>query len=179
MTKLIELWLGSRLWALIVKEAREILRNAHLIFLLLVPPVIELLVLGAALDPQVRNLSVGFVDYAQSQESRDLTAAITECGIFPASTHFPDQQALGRQLEQGKVDVGVVIPPRFTEDLDRDCIASTQECKHVHAQATREKEHSRQGLWAAMLSFRQLVACTQHAITKQTPKNQNISHESP
>src|SRR5215470_10877038 len=126
IAELMEQWLGSRLWALIVKETREILRNKHLIFLLLVPPIVELLILGAALDPQVRNLSVGIVDYARSSESRDLAAAITASGIFPASTYFPDQQSLGQQLEQGRVDVGVVIPPELSQELNRAGSAPVQ-----------------------------------------------------
>ncbi|SRR5579875_51844 len=122
----VEQWLGPHLWALIAKETREILRNKHLIFLLLVPPIIQLLILGAALDPQVRNLSIGIVDYARSHESRDLTAILTNSGVFPRAAFFDDDRRLGRELERAHVDLGIVIPPEFTDDIDRRTPAPVQ-----------------------------------------------------
>src|SRR5688572_3228655 len=62
---------GSRLIALIVKETREILRNRYLMFLLHVTPIVQLVILAAALDPQVRSLRLGIVDHASTSDSRE------------------------------------------------------------------------------------------------------------
>jgi len=118
--------LGTHLWPLILKETREILRNKYLLFLLLVPPTIQLLILGAALDPQVRNVSLGTVDHAQTQESRDLISSLTASGVFSANKDFSNERVLSQQLEKGKLDVGVVIPPDFTQDLNRHSPAQVQ-----------------------------------------------------
>jgi len=119
INNVLEQILGSHLFALIAKETKEILRNKHLLFLLLVPPIIQLLILGAALDPQVRNLKLGLVDYAQTQESRDLISSLIGSTLFPRVTYFPSQKALSNQLQLGELNIGIVIPPDFTKDLNR------------------------------------------------------------
>ena len=118
--------ISSRLWALILKETREILRNKYLLFLLLVPPIIQLLILGGALDPQVRNLSLATVDHAQTTQSRDLVAALVNSGVFRRNTYLVSEENLSHQLEMGRLNVGIVIPPDFTNDLNRGKSANVQ-----------------------------------------------------
>jgi len=107
----------DHLWALILKETREILRNPYLLFLIIVPPTIQLLILGGALDPQVRNLSLGVVDHCHSQQSRDLVASLTNSGVFPKSQTFDDEKLVSQKLEYGKLDVALVIPKDFSSKL--------------------------------------------------------------
>jgi ABC-2 type transport system permease protein len=117
---------SSRLWALVLKETREILRNKYLLFLLLVPPIIQLLILGGALDPQVRNLSLATVDHAQSAQSRELVAALVNSGVFRCNTYLPNEENLSHQLELGRLNVGIVIPPDFTNALNHGKSANVQ-----------------------------------------------------
>ena len=116
----------SHLWALVLKETREIVRNPYLLFLIIVPPTIQLLILGGALDPQVRNLSLGVVDHCQSQESRDLIDGLTNSGVFPKSQFLDDEKTIADELTSGKLDVGIVVPKDFTADLQRGTSASLQ-----------------------------------------------------
>ncbi len=106
-----------RLWALILKETREILRNPYLLFLIIVPPTIQLLILGGALDPQVRNLKLGVVDHCNSAQSRDLISSLTNSGVFPLSSSFKDESIISKKLEDGNLDVAMVIPSDFSSDL--------------------------------------------------------------
>ncbi len=126
MDAIFEPILSSHLWALILKETREILRNKYLLFLLLVPPTIQLLVLGGALDPQVRNLSLATVDHAQTKQSRDLVAALVSSGVFRDNNYVTNEEILSRQLEKGQLNVGLVIPSDFTNDLNRGKSADVQ-----------------------------------------------------
>ncbi|MBS1993639.1 MAG: ABC transporter permease, partial [Cyanobacteria bacterium SZAS LIN-3] len=107
----------NHLWALILKETREILRNPYLLFLIIVPPTIQLLILGGALDPQVRNLSLGVVDHSQSVQSRDLVKSLTGSGVFPKSVALKDEGVVSHQLEYGTLDVALVIPEDFSQNL--------------------------------------------------------------
>ena len=116
----------DHLWALILKETREILRNPYLLFLIIVPPTIQLLILGGALDPQVRNLSLGVVDHCHSQQSRDLTASLTNSGVFPKSQSFDDENVVSQKLEFGKLDVALVIPKDFSRNLSLGKAAPVQ-----------------------------------------------------
>ncbi|MBY0358339.1 MAG: ABC transporter permease [Candidatus Obscuribacterales bacterium] len=117
---------ASHLWALIVKESREILRNKYLLFLILVPPTIQLLILGGALDPQVRNLTLAAVDHAQSKSSRELIAALSKSKVFQKNITLPNEQVLSREIEKGKYDAGIVIPQDFTLDLKQNKLAEVQ-----------------------------------------------------
>ena len=116
----------DHLWALILKETREIIRNPYLLFLIVVPPTIQLLILGGALDPQVRDLTLGVVDNCQSRESRDLTDSLVHSGVFPKSRTIKDEKEISDELSMGKLDVGMVIPKEFTRDLERGQTAPVQ-----------------------------------------------------
>lgn len=118
-TEKFERLLGFHLWALVIKESIEILRNKYLIFLLLVPPVIQLLILGAALDPQVRNLTMGIADNALNANSRGLISLIAADHIFTSSVICRNSDDLGKKVEDGTVDIGVVIPPHFAENAEQ------------------------------------------------------------
>ncbi|RMF20411.1 MAG: ABC transporter permease [Cyanobacteria bacterium J083] len=109
----------SRLWALMVKEIAQILRNKQLIFLLLFPPIFQLTIFGTCLSPEVQHIQLGVVDYAHSSQSRELIAALTENKVFEVAGYSPNQQILGKQVETGKIDVGMVIPPEFNRNLDK------------------------------------------------------------
>jgi len=71
-----------RLRALLAKEFRQLLRDPRMRFFVVVPPLIQLMVLGYAASFDVREAQVAVVDYAHTQQSRDLLAAITAGGHF-------------------------------------------------------------------------------------------------
>jgi ABC-2 type transport system permease protein len=118
IVKFIERITGNHLLALMLKEMNEIVRNKYLVFLLLIPPVVQLLILGAALDPQVRNLDLGVVDYSYSQESRDLIDNLAGSEIFRRQVDLPNEKEATKQLEQGKLDAVIIIPDDFSRELN-------------------------------------------------------------
>jgi ABC-2 type transport system permease protein len=117
--KLLDRLFNSRIWALAIKEISQILQNKQLIFLLVFPPTIQLLVFGFALSPDVQHLKLGIVDYADTQTSRELVAAMTENQIFLPQVYLFDEAKLGEQVRLGKVTAGLVIPSDFEQQLKR------------------------------------------------------------
>jgi ABC-2 type transport system permease protein len=118
--------LGSRLWALARKEARQILTNRQLLVMLIFPPTIQLLLYGFALNPDVHYLKLGIVDYSNTPISREFVSALTEDRVFVADQILQSERALAREVETGQLTVGVVIPPSFSRDLKRDSPAKVQ-----------------------------------------------------
>lgn len=110
-------FLNTPFFALALKEIRQILRNKQLLFLLIIPPIVQLLLYGSALNPNVQNLKLGVIDYANVYESRELVSALTENGIFAAQTPPLNEAELSNQVETGKLNVGVIIPPEFARRL--------------------------------------------------------------
>ena len=111
--------LASRFWALVRKEINQILRNKQLIVLLVFPPTVQLLIYGFALNPDVHYLKMGVVDYAKSYESRELMSAFTENRIFTLEKALSSEKELGQLVEQGKITVGIVIPPELNRNLTK------------------------------------------------------------
>jgi len=108
---------SSRLWALVVKETHEILRNKYLLFLILVPPILQLLILGGALDPQVRNLSLATVDHSRSADSREMLEEVMDTETFNQNEMMKSEDALSDELERGRKTIGIVIPSDFSSKL--------------------------------------------------------------
>jgi ABC-2 type transport system permease protein len=116
----------GRFWALTIKEINQILRNKQLIFLLIFPPTVQLLIYGAALNPEVQFLKLGIVDYANNQTSRELVAAMTENQIFVPELYLFSERDLGEAVRQGNVSTGLVIPPEFDRRLANGETAEVQ-----------------------------------------------------
>jgi ABC-2 type transport system permease protein len=115
-----------RLGALIRKEFNQIKRDKRLAVSLIVPPTLQLLLFGFALDSTVSNLRLGVVDEAHSPESRELSAVFTESKSFRLAGMYRDTAELGKAISTGKVDAGVVIPYDFSKDLMRGRQAGVQ-----------------------------------------------------
>lgn len=107
----------SRLWPLILKEIRQILKNRQIIFLLLFPPTVQLLVFGLALNPDVTGLSLGVVDYSNSPDSRELVSTIVANDSFKIESYQTREADLGQQVRTGQISTGLIIPPDFQRQL--------------------------------------------------------------
>jgi ABC-2 type transport system permease protein len=105
---------GGRFWALTLKELRQIRRDRRLTLSLIVPPTLQILLFGFALDSDVRNLRLGIVDESRTAESRELISALTENDTFKLAGFYVTSTALGQALAAGHLEVGVVVPYDFT-----------------------------------------------------------------
>jgi ABC-2 type transport system permease protein len=108
-----------RLAALIRKEFTQIRRDRRLAVSLIVPPTLQLLLFGFALDSTVSNLRLGVVDDAHTPESRELVATLSESKSFVLAGTYPTANDLGKAISLGKLDAGVVVPYDFSKDLMR------------------------------------------------------------
>ncbi|MBD2139138.1 ABC transporter permease [Anabaena sp. FACHB-1237] len=115
--KLLNQFFDSPFWALVQKEINQTLRNKQLIFLLIIPPTIQLLLYGFVLNPDVHNLRLGVIDYANVTVSRELISSMTSNQIFTLASVANSEKELSRQVQEGKLDVGVIIPPEFPRQL--------------------------------------------------------------
>jgi len=112
-------FLSPRLRALIVKEFAQIRRDRRLAVSLVIPPVIQLVLFGFALNATVSHLKLGVVDDAHSAHSRDLIANMTQSGSFDLTRTYGSVGELGEALSRGELDAGLAIPTDFEKDLER------------------------------------------------------------
>jgi ABC-2 type transport system permease protein len=112
--------LESRFFSLVIKEFNQILRSKETLVLLIIPPTVQMLLYGFALNPDVHYIKLGIVDDARTYESRELISALTENKVFVAEKYLFNTQDLGEQVRQGKITAGLIIPPNFKRDLAQD-----------------------------------------------------------
>lgn len=116
----------SRLWSLILKELRHIKRDHHLIVMLIVPPTVQLVIFGLALNPQVTGLRLGVVDESRSAISREVVSAFTESRSFELTGQFASPDEMSRELSAGDLDAGLIIPADFARQRMRGETAKIQ-----------------------------------------------------
>ncbi len=109
--------LNRRLFALITKEATELLRNRQLVIFLTIAPIVSMVIFGYVLNSSVANLRLGILDQNQVAISRELVDGFTANHVFLANRYPHSQQDLTQQVEQGQVDAGLIIPSTFSRDL--------------------------------------------------------------
>jgi ABC-2 type transport system permease protein len=126
MRRKLQSLIDPRMWALVRKEFRQILRDRRLAMSLIVPPTLQLLLFGFALNPTVANLHLGIVDDNKTPESRELIAQMTQSQSFAASGDYLSIEEMSKDLASGKLDAGLVIPYDFTRDLQRGRQATVQ-----------------------------------------------------
>jgi drug efflux transport system permease protein len=115
-----------RIWSLFIKEFNQIRRNRRLVILLIIPPTLNIILFGLALNPDFENLRLGIVDYSTTPESRELVSAFTESLVFRLDGYYPSADELGRVLSKGGLDAGLVIPREFARDRARHATTQVQ-----------------------------------------------------
>lgn len=126
MTRVVARLFRGRFWALALKELRQIRRDRRLMISLIVPPTLQIILFGFALDPEVQNLRLGILDESRTAESRELISAITENRTFRLAGSYPTAAALERAIGAGRLDVGVVVPYDYARLLARHRPATVQ-----------------------------------------------------
>jgi len=126
MNKLIHKLRSWRLWPLFMKELRQIKRDKKLVVSLILPPTVQLIIFGFALNPDVTNLRLGVVDESRTAQSREVVSAFVESRSFQVTSYYPSSAELGRALSAGALDAGLIVPSDFAKRRERRETAKVQ-----------------------------------------------------
>ena len=108
-----------RLRSLIIKEFNQIRRDRRLAISLIIPPTIQLLLFGFALNSTVSNLKLGVIDDSRTPESRELASTMTESKSFALGGVYLSLNEMSAAISRGDLDAGLVIPYDFARNLQR------------------------------------------------------------
>ena len=106
-----------RLFFIIQKEFIQIFRNRAILPLITVAPIVQLIVLSFAANNEVKNVNVAIVNLDQSSYSRQLIGKIQASNRFTLVDAPLSVTAADHLMQQGDVDVVLVIPARFERDF--------------------------------------------------------------
>jgi len=107
----------ARVANLFWKEAIQFWRYRLLLLLLLAFPVLDVVGAAEAVSSDIAHIPTAIYDQDRSGYSRELAALLRGSQLFDPDTYVASQDELERLLDEGKVKVGLVIPPDFGNDL--------------------------------------------------------------
>jgi ABC-2 type transport system permease protein len=107
-----------RTFSIARKEMLHIVRDPQTLFFTLFVPVMELFMLGYAIDTNVRNVRTVVVDHAGTQESRRLLEQFENSGDFKITHKVFDDTEASQMIVAGKARVGIVIPEDYSRRLE-------------------------------------------------------------
>lgn len=102
-----------RLWAVMLKEVRQLRRDRMTLGMILGIPVLQLVLFGYAINLNLRGLDAAVADQANTAGSRALVMDMLATGVVDPVADAATPQELMAMLERGEISVGIVIPPDF------------------------------------------------------------------
>ena len=104
---------ARRLWAVMLKELRQLRRDRITLAMIVGIPVLQLVLFGYAINLNLRHLSAAIADEARTTGSRALVMDMLATGVIaPAHVVDTPQEAM-ELLRRGRISVGVVVPADF------------------------------------------------------------------
>jgi ABC-2 type transport system permease protein len=117
---------NSRLLPMVRKEFIQMRRDRMTLGMLVGVPAMYILLFGFAVRTEVRHLPTVVLDESGTQESRALVSVLEQTQNFRITGSVADREALRREIESGRAQAGIVIPPGFTRDFKRGATAEAQ-----------------------------------------------------
>jgi ABC-2 type transport system permease protein len=117
---------NSRFFPLFFKEINQIIRDKNLLIFLLFSPIIQLLIFGYSINPDIQKLKLGVVNYDNNFQSRELISALTQNQAFNLEIILKNEKELSEKIKEGKLTIGLIIPPDFSQKLNQDKITEIQ-----------------------------------------------------
>ena len=102
-----------RLYAVMLKELRQMRRDRVTLAMIVGIPVMQLVLFGYAINMNLRGLSAGIADMANTTASRAVVMDMVATGVIAPEVSATSPQALMEKLRRGEISVGVVIPRDF------------------------------------------------------------------
>jgi ABC-2 type transport system permease protein len=107
----------GRLKQMLIKEFIQVFRDKRTRFVLIVPPVIQMVIFGYAATFEVYHVPTAVLDLDHSQESRELVSRFRSSPNFNVTRQLTDSRQLSDLVERGDAMIGIEIDAGFAEQL--------------------------------------------------------------
>lgn len=109
----------ERIREIIRKEFLQTLRDYRLRAMLFIPPLLQLIVFGYAVNMDVTNARIAWMDQDRSSQSRELRAAFESSSYFRIHKNLVRDREIREVLDGNEVAMVVRILPGFERDILR------------------------------------------------------------
>ena len=116
----------ERIRVILRKEFIQALREPRMRVLLFVPPLVQLIVFGYAVNLDVDHARIAWMDMDRTPESRDLRERFEGSGRFDVVAMPANEEEVQSVLDRGVAEAVVRVLPGFARDLARGRGAGVQ-----------------------------------------------------
>jgi ABC-2 type transport system permease protein len=111
---------------MLIKELIQVVRDKRTRFILIGPPILQMLIFGYAATFEIRNVATVVVDLDHSQESRELVSRFTSSPYFEVQRQLTNASQAHDLIDQGKATLALEIDAGFAEKLRKGETAPLQ-----------------------------------------------------
>lgn len=115
-----------RIREIIRKEFRQVLREPRMRIILFVPPLVQTILFGFAVNLDVENGWLGWMDLDRTPSSRELRAAFEGSRRFVVVAEAESEARVRELLDRGEAQAVVRVPAGFARDIQRGQTAAVQ-----------------------------------------------------
>ena len=108
-----------RIFSVARKEIRQLMRDVLTMGFVVGVPAVQLLLFGYAINQDVRNIKTAVVDHSNSFISRQLIGQLEATQTFRICKRVDSEHKARDLLQEGDVQVVVVVPPDYTRSYYR------------------------------------------------------------
>lgn len=115
-----------RIREIVRKEFRQTLREPRMRLVLFGPPLVQLIIFGFAVNLDVVDCRLGWMDLDRTADSRELRAAFEGSPKFRVVAAPSSEDEIPELLDRGRVQAVVRVLPGFGRDIGRGATAHVQ-----------------------------------------------------
>lgn len=109
-----------RIKAISYKEFIHLFRDIRSLMVIILVPVILLVLFGYALKLDVENVSIGVLDFSNSEKSREYVADFDATSAFNVNYHLSTYEEAEYLLDTNKIKMILIVKSDFEKELNTD-----------------------------------------------------------
>ena len=109
--------MGRRIWQMVKKEFIQVWRDRRLRIFLILPPIIQLIIYGYAINFDIRQVPFGVFDEDRSQASELLISRFTASEYFLLTDSINSEAELKGLIDRSRITLAVHIPKGFAAKI--------------------------------------------------------------
>src|SRR5437870_5438749 len=109
-----------RIKALIIKELLAVLRDKRARFMLIIPPLMQLIIFANAATLEVRNISIVYFNEDNGWYSQEFISRIQGSSYFKKIYRVSREEDLHQAIDTQKAILGILIQSNFSSMIGRN-----------------------------------------------------------
>jgi drug efflux transport system permease protein len=109
--------MGRRIWQMMKKEFIQVWRDRRLRIFLILPPIVQLIIYGYAINFDIRQVPFGVFDEDRTQASELLISRFTASEYFLLTDSINSEEELKGLIDRSQITLAVRIPKGFAAKI--------------------------------------------------------------